>query len=96
MPHTVERAITESLVVRVDYLDRQSVGSRRELEPVGVVSLDDQWYLVAWCRLREDARTFRLDRIHGAELTGEPAPVRDPERFLEFMPWLVEQRDPLV
>ncbi len=96
IPRTVERAITDNLVVQVDYLDRQSVASRRELEPVGVVSLEDQWYLVAWCRLRDDARTFRLDRIHGAELTGEPAPVRDPERFLEFMPWLVEQHDPLV
>ena len=30
------------------------------------------------------------------ELTGEAAPVRDPERFLEFMPWLIERQDPLV
>ncbi|MEM7286043.1 MAG: YafY family protein [Actinomycetota bacterium] len=96
VPATVERAITEQLVVQLDYLDRHSVGSRREVEPVGVVALDDDWYLVAWCRLREDARTFRLDRIRGAELTGEAGPVRDPERFLEFMPWLIERQDPLV
>lgn len=96
VPITVQRAIAEQLVVAIDYLDRNSVGSRREVEPIGVVSLDGSWYLAGWCRLRNDARTFRLDRIHGAELTGEPAPVRDPERFLEFMPWLVEQVDPLV
>lgn len=94
VPLTVQRAIAEQLVVAIDYLDRNSVGSRREVEPVGVVSLDDDWYLVGWCRLRDDARSFRLDRIHGAELTGAPAPVRDPDRFLEFMPWLIERRDP--
>lgn len=93
VPVTVQRAIAEQLVVAIDYLDRNSAPSRREVEPVGVIALDDDWYLVGWCRLRNDARTFRLDRIHGAELTGGRAPVRDPERFLEFMPWLIEQPD---
>ena len=95
VPIVVQRAIAEQLVVAIDYLDRNSVGTRREVEPVGVLSLDEDWYLVGWCRLRNDARTFRLDRVQGAELTGEAAAVRDPERFLEFMPWLVERPDPL-
>jgi predicted DNA-binding transcriptional regulator YafY len=93
VPLTVQRAIAEQLVVAIDYLDRDSVPSKREVEPMGVVALDDDWYLVGWCRLREDARRFRLDRIYGAELTGDPAPVRDPERFLEFMPWLQSPSD---
>jgi len=96
VPLNVQRAIAEQLVVAIDYLDRNSVDTRREVEPVGVVSLDDAWYLVGWCRLREDARSFRLDRVRGAALTGEVAPVRDPERFLEFMPWLIERPDPLL
>ena len=96
VPLTVQRAISEQLVVTIDYLDRDSVSTHREVEPVGVISLDADWYLVGWCRLRNDARTFRLDRIHGAKLTGAAAPVRDPERFLEFMPWLIEHRDPLL
>lgn len=96
VPLTVQRAISEQLVVAIDYLDRNSASTRREVEPIGVVALDTDWYLVGWCRLRNDARTFRLDRIHGAELTGVVAPVRDPERFLEFMPWLIEHPDPLL
>lgn len=95
VPLTVQRAITEQLVVAIDYLDRNSAASWREVEPVGVISLDTDWYLVGWCRLRNDARTFRLDRIHGAELTGDIAPVRDPERFLEFMPQLITRSGPL-
>lgn len=96
VPLTVQRAISDQLVVAIDYLDRNSASTRREVEPVGVVSLDADWYLVGWCRLRNDARTFRLDRIHGAELTGVAAPVRDPERFLEFMPWLIRHHDPIL
>ncbi|MEM7140359.1 MAG: YafY family protein [Actinomycetota bacterium] len=96
VPLVVQQAITDQLVVAIDYLDRNHAPSRRAVEPVGVLSLDADWYLVGWCRLRDDARTFRLDRIHGASLTGESAPVRDPERFLEFMPWLVERPDPLT
>ena len=95
IPITVQRAITDQAVIRIDYLDRNSLGTQREVEPVGVVSLDDDWYLVGWCRLRQDARNFRLDRIRGAELTGEAAPVRDPELFLEFMPWHVQRPAPL-
>lgn len=93
LPVVVQQAIAEQLVVSIEYLDSKATPSQRELEPIGVVSLDDAWYLVAWCRLREEARTFRLDRIQGAELTGDPAPVRDPEEFLEFVPRLVEPGD---
>ena len=34
------------------------------------------WYLLGWCRLREGARAFRVDRIVAAIDTGERAPHR--------------------
>jgi predicted DNA-binding transcriptional regulator YafY len=95
VPMAVQHAIASSEVVAIDYCDRNGSETRREVEPVGVLSLDDDWYLVGWCRLRDDARSFRLDRIRRAHTTGEAAPVRDPERFLEFMPWLLERPSPL-
>ncbi len=95
VPLGVQQAISDNLVVRINYSDRHGEVSTRSVEPVGVLSLDQDWYLVGWCRLRDDARTFRLDRIKRAELTDETAPVRDPDRFLEFMPWLVERPSPL-
>ncbi|WMM15304.1 helix-turn-helix transcriptional regulator [Staphylococcus saprophyticus] len=30
-----------------------------------------KWYLVAYCQLREDVRTFRVDRIDSLILTDE-------------------------
>ena len=38
--------------------------SHRTLEAVGVYYAYQQWYLIAWCRMRADYRTFRLDRIN--------------------------------
>lgn len=96
VPLAVQQAITDRVVLDVDYVDRDGDPSRREIEPVGVISLDTDWYLVGWCRLRADARRFRLDRIRGARLTDEIAPPRDPGPFLEFMPWLVERASPLA
>jgi predicted DNA-binding transcriptional regulator YafY len=95
VPLAVQHAITANEVVTITYRDRQGEETRRQVEPVGVIALDDDWYMVGWCRLRNDARSFRLDRIRRADTTGEPAPVRDPDHFLEFMPWLLERPSPL-
>jgi predicted DNA-binding transcriptional regulator YafY len=69
----VRRAVHERLVVLIDYVDREGNGTRREVEPSGLVRGTDGWYLVGWCRLRGDGRAFRLDRISYAELTAMPA-----------------------
>ena len=41
----------------------ESSRTRRIIEPYGVVGKLGKWYLVAYCRLRKDFRTFRLDRV---------------------------------
>ncbi len=45
--------------------------SSRMIEPVGVYYAFEQWYLIAWCRLREDYRTFRIDRIRQLSIKEE-------------------------
>jgi predicted DNA-binding transcriptional regulator YafY len=40
----------------------------RELDPYGVVALYGRWYLHGWCHLRQDRRTFRVDRIRRVDL----------------------------
>ncbi|MCF8362405.1 MAG: WYL domain-containing protein [Prolixibacteraceae bacterium] len=36
---------------------------KREIEPIGLCNYNSRWHLIAWCRLRNDYRDFRLDRI---------------------------------
>jgi predicted DNA-binding transcriptional regulator YafY len=42
--------------------------STREIEPVGVYLMANEWYLIAFCLLRNDYRTFRVDRIKQLQL----------------------------
>jgi predicted DNA-binding transcriptional regulator YafY len=46
------------------------------VEPVAFAGTRAHWCLLAWCRLRDGARAFRVDRIVAAADTGEPAPHR--------------------
>ena len=72
----VRQALHERRVVTIDYVDSEGNGTRRDVEPTGLVRGEDGWYLVAWCRLRGDGRAFRLDRISHAGLTDQTAIVR--------------------
>src|SRR4029077_11735748 len=76
VPLAIQEAITARHVLRLSYRDRRDVMTTREVEPVAFAGTRTQWYLIAWCRLREGARAFRMDRIQAAVDTGEPAPRR--------------------
>jgi len=45
--------------------------SERQVEPYGVIHLDGRWYVSGRCLLRQDLRTFRLDRISSLVLREE-------------------------
>jgi predicted DNA-binding transcriptional regulator YafY len=76
VPLVIQEAITAGHVLRLDYRDRNDQVTVRDVEPVAFVATRSQWYLMAWCRLREGSRAFRLDRILAALDTGTPAPAR--------------------
>jgi predicted DNA-binding transcriptional regulator YafY len=63
-------------VLRLRYVDREGAATAREVEPLGCIGKDGDWYLIAWCRLREGVRAFRGDRVLELTPTGERAPRR--------------------
>jgi len=79
-PHDVPEGLAVALrtgqVLRISYADREGVATERDVEPMGFVGKGDNWYLIAWCRLRDGIRAFRGDRINQAELLVERAPHR--------------------
>ncbi|RCG25446.1 YafY family transcriptional regulator [Sphaerisporangium album] len=73
----IDEALQRRRVLHITYEDRSGALTERDVEPgVFIGGRGGFWYLVAWCRLREDVRVFRLDRIRTAALTGEPATTR--------------------
>jgi predicted DNA-binding transcriptional regulator YafY len=78
----IDRALLERRVLLIEYHGSKGVVTSREVEPsVCLGGRGGHWYLVAWCRLREDVRVFRLDRIVHATLTGERFPEPGPDRL---------------
>ncbi|WP_299968573.1 YafY family protein [uncultured Roseobacter sp.] len=66
----VLRAATwDEVAVRFCYRDRRGADTLRSVDPLGLVYLDNTNVLLAWCHLRQDFRTFRLDRMQDLERT---------------------------
>ena len=76
MPLAIQGAIIARHVLRLRYRDWHDVMTCRDAEPVAFAGTRAHWYLVGWRRLRQGTRAFRLDRIHAAAGTGEPAAHR--------------------
>ena len=79
IPLVIENAVAAKRVLRIDYVDKHGVPTEREVEPVMFLAGVHGWYLIAWCRLREQLRAFRMDRIVTFHDTGRPAPARPAE-----------------
>ena len=57
-------ALVRRQVVEIDYVALSSNSHCvRQIEPIGLFYYSWHWHLIAWCRLREAYRDFRLDRI---------------------------------
>ncbi len=57
-------AVKKQHVLDLDYKKEFSeVATKRQVEPIGIYFMVDNWHLVAYCRLRKDYRDFRVDRI---------------------------------
>jgi len=60
---TVQTAITNFTLLEISYFSLQEEMTKRVIEPFALYSTQDNWLLIAKCRLRNDFRVFRLDRI---------------------------------
>ncbi len=58
-------------VVVIEYESLEKGISHREVEAVAVVYKDGKRSLVGWCRLRNEYRSFRLDRVNSAKWKSE-------------------------
>ncbi|WP_420573361.1 helix-turn-helix transcriptional regulator [Kordia sp.] len=61
---SVQKAITNNNVLSINYHSiYKDEETKRDIEPLGIYFTENAWVLVAFCRLRNELREFRLDRI---------------------------------
>lgn len=91
-PNTYEPLLTAISTHRVVHLHYQAAESGstsiRSIEPIGLY-LSQHWHVVAYCRLRQSFRDFRLDRIQQLTLGTETFSAR-PETLQDY--WATEAK----
>ncbi|MGL1956803.1 MAG: YafY family transcriptional regulator [Colwellia sp.] len=61
---TILQCITDKQVLSIDYFAGYSEQStKREVESIGICYYSNHWHLIAFCKLRNEYRDFRVDRI---------------------------------
>ncbi len=64
-------AIHASQCIKIDYLSLHNESTHRKVEPYGIIGWKGRWYLGGYCCLRQDYRSFRLDRIQQIQILTE-------------------------
>ncbi|MEO8953973.1 MAG: YafY family protein [Ktedonobacteraceae bacterium] len=67
----LSEAIGQQQRLDMTYLSLRNEVTRRKVEPYGIVGWEGHWYLVGYCCLRQDNRTFRLDRMQQVRVLAE-------------------------
>ena len=77
---SVASACRDTLQLRFSYRDMRGMITGRTIEPMRLVFTGRRWYLAAWDIVRDDWRTFRVDRIQAQPrlATGPRFVPRDP------------------
>jgi len=82
----IEEAITSWRCLELEYDSIQSGASKRIIEPYFIIFRGRAFYFVAFCRLRQDFRTFRIDRVAHLRILDEKFNKRDdinPKTYFE-------------
>lgn len=77
--------------VAIDYVRADDEQSSRTIEPLGMIFWGKVWTLVAWCQLRGDYRTFRLDRIQSILVTDEKFETSENKSLKHFLQLMKEK-----
>lgn len=72
----LRQAMREQFKLHIAYLDPAGAATERIVWPIMLGFIDAKRFVAGWCELRQDFRTFRIDRIERAKLLEEHYPGR--------------------
>jgi predicted DNA-binding transcriptional regulator YafY len=84
----VFEAIDARRKIRMRYADAAGRETERVIWPLGAFFWSAAWTALAWCELREDFRSFRLERIAGLECLADHYPDVPGRRLTDYFRWM--------
>ncbi|USH03593.1 YafY family transcriptional regulator [Grimontia kaedaensis] len=86
----LREATSEKHKTKIKYQTGEGKYSERVIHPLGQVYWGKVWTLVAWCELRDDYRSFRIDRIQSIEVLGEHFEASEVKSFQHYLSFCEE------
>jgi DNA polymerase III epsilon subunit family exonuclease len=78
LPLELEEALEQKCPVRMEYLDANQCRTERVIEPLRLRKVAGELVLVAHCQMRNDRRTFKVERIVRLDRMGQPQSPQSP------------------
>jgi predicted DNA-binding transcriptional regulator YafY len=77
---TILTCINDKVIIDIVYKSISAdEPTQRSIEPIGMYLQNNYWYLIAYCRLKNDYRTFRTDRILHLNIARERYRTKHPD-----------------
>lgn len=74
--------------LRICYADAKGQESERVIWPLGAFFWGRAWTIVAWCELRRDFRSFRIERVNRLEALEARYPDSPGRRLTDYFRWM--------
>lgn len=82
----MQEAVVRRRVLKMEYsANSNGALTERCVEPLALLYYSDHWHLIAYCRLRQDYRDFRTDRIKSFLPTDEIFPPREDFSIKQYL-----------
>lgn len=91
----IQKALVCREVLEMEYQASDEEQTTREVEPIGMFYYGSGWHLIAWCRMRNDYRDFRADRIRSLVNTGHNFDRRNLMSLQEYLQTYIQSHQGL-
>lgn len=81
-------AVDEKRKAQVGYEDAGARSTERVIWPLGVFFWGSAWTVLSWCELRNDFRSFRMERIRRLEILEVHYPDTPGRRLADYFRWM--------
>lgn len=82
----IQTAIATEKLISIQYYSQYNDSTTsRDVEPLGMVFYSSRWHLIGYCRLRNDLRDFRADRIQKVKILSEKIDPNKHPNYLDFL-----------
>jgi predicted DNA-binding transcriptional regulator YafY len=81
----LREAVAAQRIVGMVYVDAKESNTQRLVRPLGCFYWGRVWTLVAWCQVRKDFRSFRVDRIKSLEVSEESFRMESGKTLADFL-----------